>query len=118
MVIQVILWIKPDLISILFLLGFMLLGGRLRDPSEKQVISEVISKHFKRKVSEEHLFGFDGDSGSVTTQEILTLLRSHSLREFSHLVWTNELLQMAVLVHRALMFDEPVLLVGSTGCVR
>lgn len=112
-----ILWIETDLI-ILFLSGFMLLGGRLRDSSEKQVILEVINKHLKRKVSEKHLFGFDGSSGSVTTREILTLLRSHSLREFSHLVWTNELLRMAVLVYRALMFDEPVLLVGSTGCVR
>ena len=95
----------------------MLLGGRLRDPGEKQVISEVISKHFKRKISEEQLFGFNGSSGSITTQEILSSLYSHSLTEFSHLVWTDELLQMAVLVQRAKIFDEPVLLVGSTGYV-
>lgn len=93
----------------------MLLGGRLRDGSERQVISEVIKKHFKCDVSDEHLFGFDGNMGSVTTCEILKLLHSHSLSEFSHLVWTKELVQMAVLVYRAVKFDEPVLLVGNTG---
>lgn len=97
------------------LLGFMLLGGRLRDASERQVISEVIWSHFKRKVSDEFLFGFDGCDGSLTTREILKLLHSHSLSEFSHLVWTKELLKMAVSVYRAISFSEPVLLVGNTG---
>ena len=93
----------------------MLLGGRLRDASDRQVISEVISKNFKRNVSDDHLFGFDGCGGSLTTQEILKSLHSHSLSEFSHLVWTKELMQMAILVYRAISFNEPVLLVGNTG---
>ena len=100
-----------------FSLGFMLLGGRLRDISECQLISEVINKHFKRDISVEQLFGFDGSQGGVTTRKILELLHSHSLDEFSHLVWTNELVQMAVLVYRAVQFNEPVLLVGNTGYV-
>lgn len=97
--------------------GFMLLGGRLRDISERQLISEVIKKHFERDVNVEQLFGFDGSEGGVTTREILKLLFSHSLVEFSHLVWTDELVQMAVLVYRAVQFNEPVLLVGNTGYV-
>ena len=95
----------------------MLLGGRLRDVSERQIVSEVIKEHFKRDVSDEQLFGFDGSEGGVTTRKILKLLRSHSLDEFSHLVWTNELVQMAVLAYRAVQFNEPVLLVGNTGYV-
>ena len=95
----------------------MLLGGRLRDINECHLISEVINKHFKRDVNVEQLFGFDGSEGGVTTKEILKLLRSHSIDEFSHLVWTKELLQMAVLVCRAVQFNEPVLLVGNTGYV-
>lgn len=95
----------------------MLLGGRLRDINERQLISEVINKHFKRDVNVEQLFGFDGGEGGVTIREILKLLHSHSIDEFSHLVWTKELLQMAVLVYRAVQFNEPVLLVGNTGYV-
>ena len=95
----------------------MLLGGRLRDVNERQIISEVIKKYLKRDVSDDQLFGFDGSEGGVTTREILKLLQSHSLNEFSHLVWTKELLQMAVVVYRAIQFNEPVLLVGNTGYV-
>ena len=95
----------------------MLLGGRLRDANERQVISKVISKHFKCNVSDEHLFGFDGGNGSLTTFELLRILYSHTMDEFSHLVWTKELVQMAILVYRAIKFNEPVLLVGDTGYV-
>ncbi len=95
----------------------MLLGGRLRDIGERQLISEIINKHFKRDVNVEQLFGFDGGQGGITTRKLLKLLHSHSLDEFSHLVWTNELVQMAVLVYRAVQFNEPVLLVGNTGYV-
>lgn len=93
----------------------MLLGGRLRDANERQVISEVIRSHFKCNISDKYLFGFDGHDGSLTTREILKLLCSHSLSDFSHLVWTKELVQMSVLVYRAISFNEPVLLVGNTG---
>lgn len=95
----------------------MLLGGRLRDINERQLILEVIKRHFKCDVNDEQLFGFDGSEGGVTTREILKSLHSHSLNEFSHLVWTRELIQMAVLVYRAVQFSEPVLLVGNTGYV-
>ena len=89
----------------------------MRDINERQLISEVINKHFKRDVNVEQLLGFDGSEGGVTTRKILKLLQSHSVDEFSHLVWTKELLQMAVLVYRAVQFNEPVLLVGNTGYV-
>lgn len=95
----------------------MLLGGRLRDANERQVISEVINKHFKCSISDEQLFGFDGCSQGVTTKDILNILHSHTSSEYPHLVWTKELVQMAVLVYRAIMFNEPVLLVGNTGFV-
>lgn len=93
----------------------MLLGGRLRNPSEEMVILEVIQKHFKRKVDPANLFGQDGGRGSLTSRETLELVRGPIPEEFSHLVWTPELLRMAVLVHRAMSFDEPILLVGTTG---
>ncbi len=93
----------------------MLLGGRLRNPSEELVILEVIQKHFKRTVEAAHLFGQDGGKGSLTSRRTLELVRDVIPDEFSHLVWIPELLRMAILVHRAMLFDEPVLLVGTTG---
>ena len=93
----------------------MLLGGRLRNPTDELAVLEVIEKHFKRKVVLPLLFGIDGSSGSVSTAQSVKLLKSPLPLEFSHLVWTPELLRMVVLVHRALSFHEPVLLVGGTG---
>ena len=95
----------------------MLLGGKLRNPSDKSAVLEVIQKHFRRTVIESHLFGSDGGTGSVATSCTLKLLKTSLPLEFSHLVWTPELLMMAVLVHRALSFNEPVLVIGGTGYV-
>lgn len=35
--------------------------------------------------------------------------------EFNHIVWTYSMKRLAVLVGRALQFNEAVLLVGETG---
>lgn len=100
-----------------FLLGFMLLAGRVRNAAEEDLILDVIQKHFKREVKPSVLFGVKGGSGGLASEQTLNLLRSSHLPDFSHIVWTPELLRMAVLVNRAIQFDEPVLLVGNTGYV-
>ena len=96
----------------------MLLAGRLRDSTEDQVILEVIEKHMKRRVDINVLFGYDGGSGSLASSDALQAIYSCMDPDFVHLVWTPEMLRMAVLVYRALQFNEPVLLVGNTGFVR
>ncbi len=93
----------------------MLLGGRLRESHDQEVVQEVIEKHFKCSITPRSLFGLDGGEGGVATKGCLSSLRCSLPAEFSHLVWTDELLKMAVLVQRCLQFDEPVLLVGNTG---
>ena len=93
----------------------MLLGGRLRESRDQEAVLEVIEKHFKRVVTPHVLFGLDGGEGGVATRELLSTLRGGLPEQFQHLVWTEELLKMAVLVYRCLQFDEPVLLVGNTG---
>ena len=93
----------------------MLLGGRLREVHDEDVVREVIKKHFKRTIDPFSLFGFGGGKGSVASREALSSLKSSLPDQFSHLVWTDELLKVAVLVHRCLQFEEPVLLVGGTG---
>ena len=86
----------------------------MRNLSEEQVILEVIQKHFKRTVDSAKLFGYDGGTGSLTSRRALELIR-REIPEFSHLVWIPEMLKVAVLIHRAVQFDEPILLVGTTG---
>lgn len=95
------------------LVGFMLLSGRLRTPHEEKVIVEVIQKYFKKSIINPlDLFKLPG---GLATKESLQLLTGLLPEEFKHLVWTPLLLRMGVLVHRAVSFDEPVLLVGTTG---
>lgn len=81
--------------------GYALLAGRVRRPQEAQLVAEVLSKKFKRRVDPEQLFS--GVPCAVAAPG------------FEHLVWTADARRMAYLLQRALQFDEPVLLVGDTG---
>lgn len=51
------------------------------------------------------------------TLPLLRRIVSTKLSGFDGVVWTYNMRRMAVLVEQALRFDEPVLLVGETGCV-
>ncbi|XP_073934254.1 midasin isoform X1 [Castor canadensis] len=93
--------------------GFMLLAGRVRKREEVDVIQEVLEKHFKKKLCPQSLF---------SKESVLKLLGKSSTQistlesKFSHIVWTEGMRRLAMLVGRALEFGEPVLLVGDTGC--
>ncbi|XP_048209797.1 midasin isoform X2 [Perognathus longimembris pacificus] len=93
--------------------GFMLLAGRVRKQEEVDVIQKVLEKHFKKKLCPRSLF---------SKENTLKLLGKSSIKistfdsMFGHIVWTEALRRLAVLVGRALEFGEPVLLVGDTGC--
>nr|XP_035921041.1 midasin isoform X1 [Halichoerus grypus] len=93
--------------------GFMLLAGRVRKQEEIDVIQEVLEKHFKKKLCPQSLF---------SKENVLKLLSKLSTQvstlesTFSHIVWTEGMRRLAMLVGRALEFGEPVLLVGDTGC--
>ncbi|KFV78000.1 Midasin, partial [Struthio camelus australis] len=93
--------------------GFMLLAGRVRKQEEVDVIQSVLEKHFKKKVYPQTLF---------SEESVRKLLAKSSMqmsvmdRDFNHIVWTQGMRRLAILVGRALEFGEPVLLVGDTGC--
>ncbi|XP_065288386.1 midasin isoform X3 [Dermacentor albipictus] len=82
--------------------GYALLAGRVRRPQEAQLVAEVLSKKLKRQVDPEKLFS--------------RVPCTVAPEGFKHLVWTADARRMAYLLQRALQFDEPVLLVGDTGC--
>ena len=100
--------------------GYMLLAGRVRNTVEEGVVRQAIEKHFRRTVSTDCLFGVcsqlsDIDRLSPLSAKILQSVRGMGSRAFHHLVLTQSLRRVLVLVGRASLFQEPVLLVGETG---
>lgn len=87
--------------------GFMLLAERVRDEEERIAVKDVIEKVFKVKIDTQEMY-----SANVAPE-----LKHHSKQENSQgVVWTHAMRRLYVLVARALRNNEPVLLVGETGC--
>ncbi|KAF7547787.1 hypothetical protein G7Z17_g7485 [Cylindrodendrum hubeiense] len=87
--------------------GFMLLAERVRDEEERIAVKDVIEKVFKVKIDPQEMY-----SASTAPE-----LKHHSNQENSQgVVWTHAMRRLYVLVARALRNNEPVLLVGETGC--
>ncbi|XP_074752140.1 midasin isoform X1 [Athene noctua] len=93
--------------------GFMLLAGRVRKQEEVDVIQSVLEKHFKKKLHPESLFSGESVKKLLTKSSMQMSVMD---RDFNHIVWTQGMRRLAILVGRALEFGEPVLLVGDTGC--
>ncbi|KAK2883458.1 hypothetical protein Q8A67_017095 [Cirrhinus molitorella] len=93
--------------------GYMLLAGRVRKPEEALTIQNILEKHFKRTVNPDALF-----CEAQVTSQFSPFVDSIAgvPEEFGHVVWTQGMRRLAVLVGRALRFGESVLLVGDTGC--
>ncbi|KAJ5123897.1 Midasin [Penicillium bovifimosum] len=86
--------------------GYMLLGERVRNPQEKAAVKAVIEEVMKVKLDEDTLYSS-------------TELQKH-VPQMSELpagvVWTKAMRRLFVLVSKAIKNNEPVLLVGETGC--
>nr|DBA26506.1 TPA: hypothetical protein GDO54_010752 [Pyxicephalus adspersus] len=93
--------------------GFMLLAGRVRKQEEEDVILKVLKKCFKKEVIPQALFSTENVQKQLQRLSVKTGVTDH---DFSHIVWTQGMRRLAVLVGRALEFGEPILLVGDTGC--
>ena len=81
--------------------GFMLLAERVRDPIEREVVRKTIQETVRVKLDDEVLYGISLFHGLPTTSDI---------------VWTKAMRRLFILVSEALKKNEPVLLVGETGC--
>ena len=95
--------------------GYLLLAGKVRTSAEEDAIRTTIDKHFKRQIIPSSLFGHEESSSPTTVDILSSLLCSQQSECFGHLVWTHGLKRLAMLLGRAVKFDEPVLLVGETG---
>ncbi|KAF4968228.1 hypothetical protein FSARC_4319 [Fusarium sarcochroum] len=87
--------------------GFMLLAERVRDEEERVAVKEVIEKVFKVKIDPQDLYS------ATVAPELKHFTRK---KNSQGVVWTHAMRRLYVLVARALRNNEPVLLVGETGC--
>ncbi|OJJ47113.1 hypothetical protein ASPZODRAFT_65627 [Penicilliopsis zonata CBS 506.65] len=86
--------------------GFMLLAERVRNPQERAAVKGVIEEVMRLRIDEEAIY-------SLSQLEKV----SSSLKQLPpNIVWTKAMRRLFVLVSRALENNEPVLLVGETGC--
>ena len=94
--------------------GFMLLGERCRNVAEKMVVKEVIESVMRVAVVPNYRAEeFEAESHQSLHDSATTLGLAPAAPA---VIWTNGLRRLATLVHAALSHNEPVLLVGETGC--
>ncbi|KAH8280488.1 hypothetical protein KR018_008600 [Drosophila ironensis] len=96
--------------------GYLVLSSKVRSQEEHELIEKTLHANFRKKVDLQLLFDVqtERESCSRVSRKILDAIRNFKLR--SDIVWTRNMTRMAVLTAKALEFDEPVLLVGPTGC--
>ncbi|OAL28055.1 hypothetical protein AYO22_03082 [Fonsecaea multimorphosa] len=82
--------------------GFMLLAERVREPGERAVVKRIIEETLKVVIDESVLYGMSKIPNTIQHQ--------------GSIVWTPAMRRVFVLVAEALKNNEPVLLVGETGC--
>ena len=81
--------------------GFALLGERVRDPNERAAVKSIIEEVMKVKINE--------------TEAYASMIRRFQTRE-TPISWTPAAKRLAALTMMALEHNEPVLLIGETGC--
>lgn len=86
--------------------GFMLLAERVRKPEERDEVKKVIEEVFKVTIDPERLYDL----------ESAPELSNVRARNSQGVIWTKAMRRLYVLVKRAIKNNEPVLLVGETGC--
>ncbi|KAI3630227.1 hypothetical protein MIR68_011662 [Amoeboaphelidium protococcarum] len=82
--------------------GYMLLAERLRNEEEKLLVKQVLEQHFRCSIDPQLLYD--------QNQSLVNADGDHQL------VLTSSMKRLYALVDRALQHNEPVLLVGVTGC--
>ncbi|KAI5928416.1 hypothetical protein F4810DRAFT_705356 [Camillea tinctor] len=86
--------------------GFMLLAERVRNEEERMAVKKVIEGVFKVKIDQNQLYDLQKSP----------YLRVQPPNNGQGVVWTHAMRRLYVLVASALRHNEPVLLVGETGC--
>ncbi|KAF2768629.1 midasin [Teratosphaeria nubilosa] len=91
--------------------GFMLLAERVRKPEERQALKDVIQKVMSAKGPKVTI-----DEDVLYAQDAPVIRNYMEAAQQSGVVWTKAMRRLYVLVARAIQNNEPMLLVGETGC--
>ncbi|KAH8389019.1 hypothetical protein KR200_005635 [Drosophila serrata] len=96
--------------------GYLVLSSKVRSQEEHELIERTLHANFRKKLDMQQLFDVqtERENSSMVSRKILNAIRNFKLR--GDIVWTRNMTRMAVLTAKALEFNEPVLLVGPTGC--
>lgn len=86
--------------------GFMLLAERVRNPQERAAVKSVIEEVMKVKIDEDVIY----------SEQQLEKCAERVTELAPGIVWTKAMRRLFVLVSKAIGNNEPVLLVGETGC--
>lgn len=89
--------------------GYMLLAERARRAEDKAVVKEVIEAEMNVRIDENSLYGLQFSDAAFRTFLGTDL-------PATPIVWTSSMRRLYSLLLRALQSNEPVLLVGETGC--
>ncbi|KHJ30857.1 putative denitrification regulatory protein nirq protein [Erysiphe necator] len=88
--------------------GYMLLAERVRNPEERNAVQNIIEKVMKVKID---------TLGQLYNAAVSSEIKSYNLTQNSQeIVWTQAIQRLYILVSHAIQNNEPVLLVGETGC--
>jgi len=86
--------------------GFMLLAERVRKPEERDEVKRVIEEVFKVNINPDQLYDL----------EYAPEFKNIRARNSQGVIWTRAMRRLYVLAKRSIQNNEPVLLVGETGC--
>lgn len=89
--------------------GYMLLAERARRDEDKAIVKEVLESIMKVSIDPRRLYNLHGAADMPT-------YLGCPVPQTAQLIWTSAMQRLFTLVTRALRFNEPVLLVGETGC--
>ncbi|KAJ4319168.1 AAA ATPase midasin [Neodidymelliopsis sp. IMI 364377] len=102
---------KADTIQDLANNGYMLLAERVRKEEEriavKKIMESVMSKAGPKVII---------DDEQMFSQDNIKQITSGSVTIDAGIVWTRAMRRLFVLVYHAIQNNEPVLLIGETGC--
>ncbi|GES99488.1 midasin [Rhizophagus clarus] len=88
--------------------GYMLLAERIRKPDEKLIVKQVLESVMKVTIDEQKMY----DCSNMDEFKKYISLRHDKL----DIVWTKAMKRLFTLVTQCLKFNEPILLIGETGC--
>ncbi|KAK3671964.1 AAA ATPase midasin [Recurvomyces mirabilis] len=102
---------QNDTIEDLAANGFMLLAERVRKPEEREALKNIIERVMSTSGPRIRI-----DEDALYAPDNATIQKYDMYASFKGVVWTKAMRRLYVLVSRAIEHDEPVLLVGETGC--